>query len=652
VATPVIMVRTARKYFGDESALGKIIRSNNKLDLIVSAVIADPPGNTHLQFNMLRSMEMIRFYYGDEFLNHTTRLSIHSYVKLNKNIDIATMNEKICTLINDMNDNRLEENGITLNAYLQKITDIHLHSNLINEIVPNGSNSHVVIFFAVAVFILVIALLNFVNLSTVISTRRFKEISVRKICGSNRKQLRVQFILESILIVTFSVIIALGLVEIMIPQLIKITNADIGIDNLISIKNFILLAVLTIITGVATGIYPALKLSSHGSLNLMSDSDYQQGSKSVIRNILVILQFIIAVLLLSGIFIINQQLNYIQDKDIGFNKDQLLVLHLPSIQVREHAAPFLQEIKKMSSVESASGISSNILGIYWDRPYIIEDMEDLQLIASINVDPEFMNTLEMELLEGRNFSAEIDDKFSVIVNEDLVKEFGWEDPIGKIIKEQIDAENYNLFTVIGVMEDYHYHSLHEKVSPTMLKHNQGYIPHIAVRINPENLENTLKEITSLWNADSGSMKLEYSFADEEFYQLHINEFTMGKLFLIFTVLSILIACIGLIGLISYTTELRTKEICIRKIFGSSTGSIMKMLSLDLMKNVLLANLIGLPLTFFMIRKWLQNFAYKIEPDVWTFLLAGMISLLIALLTVSFHTLKAANSNPVKSLKYE
>jgi len=412
------------------------------------------------------------------------------------------------------------------------------------------------------------------------------------------------------------------------------------------------LAVLTIITGVATGIYPALKLSSHGSLNLMSDSDYQQGSKSVIRNILVILQFIIAVLLLSGIFIINQQLNYIQDKDIGFNKDQLLVLHLPSIQVREHAAPFLQAIKKMSSVESASGISSNILGIYWDRPYIIEDMEDLQLIASINVDPEFMNTLEMELLEGRNFSAEIDDKFSVIVNEDLVKEFGWEDPIGKIIKEQIDAENYNLFTVIGVMEDYHYHSLHEKVSPTMLKHNLGYIPHIAVRINPENLENTLKEITSLWNADSGSMKLEYSFADEEFYQLHINEFTMGKLFLIFTVLSILIACIGLIGLISYTTELRTKEICIRKIFGSSTGSIMKMLSLDLMKNVLLANLIGLPLTFFMIRKWLQNFAYKIEPDVWTFLLAGMISLLIALLTVSFHTLKAANSNPVKSLKYE
>jgi len=334
----VLTESTSRKYFGEEPALGKTLRSNNKLDLTVSAVIADPPGSTHLEFNMLRSMEMIRFYYGEEFLNHTTRLSIHSYVKLIENADIDKMNKKICTLINEMNDNRLEENGITLNAYLQKITDIHLHSNLINEIVPNGSYSHVLIFFAVAVFILVIAFLNFINLSTVISAGRYKEISIRKICGSSRKHLRIQFIYESILIVALSVVIALGFVEIMVPQLIEITNMDIGIRNLMTVNNFILLGVFTVLTGIITGIYPAFKLSALDSLNLMKESDHRKGSKSVVRNVLVILQFIIAVLLISSIFIINDQLNYIQNKDMGYNKETVVYLALNS-EIRENYNP-------------------------------------------------------------------------------------------------------------------------------------------------------------------------------------------------------------------------------------------------------------------------------------------------------------------------
>jgi putative ABC transport system permease protein len=648
----VLSESTARKYFGDEPALGKTIRSNNLLDLTVSAVIADPPGKTHLQFNMLRSMEMVRYYYGEEFMNHTTRLSIHSYVKLKGKIDIEEMNRKLYELINNMNDNMLEENGISMNAYLQKLTDIHLHSNLLNEIAPNGSYSHVLIFTAVAFFVLFIAVLNFINLSIVISTRRYKEISVRKICGSSRDQLRFQFMYESVLLVVLSVIIALGIVEFVTPYLEGITGVDIGIKDLISTRNLIILSFFTLSLGLLTGLYPALSLSSKGSLKLMRSADHKKGSRSLVRNILVVLQFIIAVLLISSILIINNQLKYIQEKDIGFRKEQLAVLHLPQIQVRDHGTSFLQEIRKLSGVTSASGISSDILGIYWDRPYIIEGMEDLQLIASINVDQNFMKTMEMRLLDGRDFSAEVNDELAVIVNDDLVKEFGWEEPIGKIIKEQVDNENFNLFKVIGVMEDYHYHSFHDRISPTMLKYNSSYFPHIAVRINPAQMKQTLASIITLWDNNMTGMNLEYSFIDDEFYQMHLNEFTMGKLFMIFTVLSVLIACIGLIGLVSYVTEMRTKEVCIRKVFGSTTAAIMSLITTDLMKNVLLANLIGLPLTWFLIKKWLQNFAYSIDVSIWSLILAGLLSMTIALLTVSFHTLKVANSNPVRSLKYE
>jgi len=648
----VITESTARKYFGNEPALGRTIRSNNILDLVVSAVIEDPPDNTHLQFNMLRSMEMVRHYYGDEFMNHTTRLSIHSYVKMKGEIDVEEINGKIRTLINDMNNNLLEENGITMNAYLQKLTDIHLHSNLLNEIVPNGSYSHVLIFTAVAAFILLIAALNFINLSTVLSTRRFKEISIRKMCGSTRNQLRFQYIYESMILVLFSVIIALGLIEIITPHLESITGVELGVNRLISPGNFILLGIFSLILGLVTGIYPALNLTSKSSLNLMRNADHRKGSRSLVRNILVILQFIIAVLLISGILVINRQLNYIQNKDIGFNKEQLVILHLPPSQVRDHGTPFLQEIGKMSGVISSSGMSSDLLGIYWDRPYIIDDMKDLQLIASINVDHSFVNTMGMTLLDGRGFSSDINDELSVIVNEDLVREFGWKEPVGKIIKEQVDAENFNLFQVIGVMEDYHYHSLHDRISPTMLKYNNSYFPHLAVRLDKNNTAFTLHNIIELWKRNDTGMDLKYSFVDEDFYQMHRNEFTMGNLFMIFTALSVLIACIGLVGLVSYVTEMRTKEICVRKVFGSSTISVMKLLSTDLMRNVFYANLIGLPLTWHIMQKWLQNFAYKVEIRIWSFALAGLLTLVIAMVTVSFHTLKAANSNPVKSLKYE
>jgi len=648
----VITESTARKYFGNEPALGRTIRSNNILDLVVSAVIEDPPDNTHLQFNMLRSMEMVRHYYGDEFMNHTTRLSIHSYVKMKGEIDVEEINGKIRTLINDMNNNLLEENGITMNAYLQKLTDIHLHSNLLNEIVPNGSYSHVLIFTAVAAFILLIAALNFINLSTVLSTRRFKEISIRKMCGSTRNQLRFQYIYESMILVLFSVIIALGLIEIITPHLESITGVELGVNRLISPGNFILLGIFSLILGLVTGIYPALNLTSKSSLNLMRNADHRKGSRSLVRNILVILQFIIAVLLISGILVINRQLNYIQNKDIGFNKEQLVILHLPPSQVRDHGIPFLQEIGKMSGVISSSGMSSDLLGIYWDRPYIIDDMKDLQLIASINVDHSFVNTMGMTLLDGRGFSSDINDELSVIVNEDLVREFGWKEPVGKIIKEQVDAENFNLFQVIGVMEDYHYHSLHDRISPTMLKYNNSYFPHLAVRLDKNNTAFTLHNIIELWKRNDTGMDLKYSFVDEDFYQMHRNEFTMGNLFMIFTALSVLIACIGLVGLVSYVTEMRTKEICVRKVFGSSTISVMKLLSTDLMRNVFYANLIGLPLTWHIMQKWLQNFAYKVEIRIWSFALAGLLTLVIAMVTVSFHTLKAANSNPVKSLKYE
>ncbi|MFC1887223.1 ABC transporter permease [Candidatus Cloacimonadota bacterium] len=648
----VLTETTARKYFGEESALGKTIRSNNMLDLNVSAVIADPPKNTHLQFNMLRSMELIRHYYGEEFMNHTTRLSIHSYVKMKGKIDIDMMNAKLYDLINTMNDNKLEEYGISMRAYLQKLTDIHLHSNLLNEIAPNGRYSHILIFTAVALFILIIAVLNFVNLSTVISTRRYKEISVRKICGSSRNQLRLQFIYESVLLVMFSVVIALGMVEFFTPYLEGMTNIDIGMGKLITTKNFLILGAFSFVTGIISGIYPAFNLTSRGSLKLIQSADHKKGSRSIVRNALVILQFIIAVLLISSIFIINNQLKYIQEKDIGFRKDQLAILHLPQIQVRDHGASFLQEVGKISGIKSASGISSKLLGIYWDRPYMIDDMEELQLIASIDVDQNFVETMDMNLLSGRNFSSEINDELSVIVNEDLVKEFGWEEPLDKIITEQVDEENVNLFRVIGVMADYHYHSLHDRISPTMLKYNTNYFPHILVRLDQVNTKQTLQKITSLWDKIGTGMNLEYSFIDEEFYSMHQSEFTMGKLFVIFTVLSVLIACIGLIGLVSYVTEMRTKEVCIRKVFGSSTGAVMKLLTADLLKNVLFANLIGLPLTWFVINKWLENFAYKAEINIISFILAGILSLLIALITVSFHTLKAANSNPVKSLKYE
>ncbi len=660
----VINESLAKKYFNNENPLGKVIRYNNTYNFKITGVIKDIPENSHIKFELLASWESIKEMQGDDYREGWSSLSIHTYILINGQADIQELDDKLdLYIMGHFAENagitveEIKEYNIEFIPYLQPLKDIHLHSNLMAELSPNSDISNVYLFGAIALFIILIACINFMNLSTARSTKRAREVGIRKVHGAVRKELIRQFLGESILMSLIALFIAGALVELVMP----VYNSLIGqplemgmFDSWILIISYIVFA---IIIGIIAGSYPAFFLSSFRPIKVIKGDLTGGSKKSALRNTLVVFQFAISIFLLIGTGIIYGQLKYVKAKKLGFDKEQVLVIPLRSEALQEKYEVFKNEFRSIPGVISIAA-SSTIPGQGMDGTAIFPEGQpetEPWLIFYMSADYDYPETMGMKMKYGRDFSKDfITDSSALIINETLVNKLGWgEAAIGKKFTPG-DPNNENKFHVIGVVEDFHFESLYDKIEPMVISLNQDRYTILNLKIDPANMYKTVSLIEDRWNNIDANFPFDYMFINQTFDDLYRSEERTGKLFIYFSVIAIFIACLGLFGLSSFTAEQRTKEIGIRKTMGASVGSVVLMLSRQYTRWVLVANILAWPVAFYFLSKWLENFAYRIEVlgKWWIFPLAAIISLFIAILTVLYQSIKAASSNPVNSLKYE
>jgi len=542
---------------------------------------------------------------------------------------------------------------------LQPLTSIHLHSNLGGEFEPNGDLTNVYIFSVIAILILLIACINYMNLSTARYMNRLKEVGIRKVVGATRLHIIYQFIGESVLLSFIAVILAFGLIEFIAPWLNLILGerdalASIGFDLLFSLIG------IALFTGLISGLYPALLLSQFHPVHILSKTILKTNNRFSFRNVLISFQFVVSTILIIATLIVNSQLSYIQNKNLGFNKEQIIVLPLQGKSVKMQSEFLKNEILQQSGIINATLSSIIPGGVKWVRSFRWEGKkaEDENTMGYISTDYDFIKTYQIRLNEGRDYSesSSTDALGGFIINEAAQKKLGWKSPIGKQIQTlmpQGTGIELKQGTVIGSMKDFHFKSLHEKIEPLVIYiGTPNDYAYLSVRIRTDNVAGVLNSIEKKWKTFSPDKPFEYFFLDEYWGKLYQKEQNMKNLFGWFSGLAIFIACLGLFGLAAFSAQNKTKEIGIRKVLGASVLGIVSMLSIDFTKWVIIANIIAWPVAYYFMNKWLEDFAYRIEISWWVFVLSGGIALMIALLTVSYQAIKAAIANPVDSLRYE
>jgi len=660
----VLTQELAHKYFNDDNPIGKILKVNDDFLFKVTAVIQDIPENTHLKFPLLLSWSSIKKMNDSRMDDNWGSLGFYTYVKLVENTDVQQFELKIKTIIIDKlieqsgeDSSRFENVQLEFKPYLQPIEEIHLKSNLMAELSPNSDISYIYSFSAIAAFILLIACINFMNLTTARSAKRAREVGIRKVHGGFRSQLIAQFIGESVILSFIALVIAIILVELTIPVFSDIIGQNISEDLLINPLMIVSYLILAIVVGFVAGSYPAFYLSSFQPVNVLKRNLNRSSKNPALRNVLVIIQFSISIFLMVGTGIIFNQLNYVKNKKLGFDKEHVMIIQLRNDKLREKSAFLENEFRKLSMVANAAS-STSIPGEGSDGSGFFpegENTTDPWLIFNTGADYDYIETMGMEIIKGRSFSKEFaSDTAGIIINETLLKKLGWgDDCIGKKITPG-DPGNKFSFHVIGVVKDFHFLSLHDKIEPYIIYLSKNNLRSLSIKIKPGNLNESITQISNKWSEMEPNFPFDYSFLDETFDALYKSEERMGKLFIYFSIIAIFIACLGLFGLASYTAEQRTKEIGIRKTFGATTPSISFLLTRDFTKWILLANIIAWPAAYYFLGLWLENFAFRINiTDQWhVFLLSAVISFAVAILTVSLQAIKVAHSNPVDALKYE
>lgn len=660
----VITRETANKYFGDESPIGKILTLNENDHYKVTGLMADLPGYSTLNFSGLCSFKTL---YSDNnmpeaLLTGWTNHNFSTYVLLKDGVNYRDFQSKIKNLYYEYAADQLKANGSSYYVFLQHLKEIYLR--------PLGRDfgpiTYVYIFSMVAVFILLLACVNFMNLSTSRSMTRAREVGMRKVFGANRNLLIKQFLTEALVLSSLSMLIALGIASTVLPYISEFVHRDLMRD--VFEMRWLIPAILvcTLFVGLIAGAYPALVLSRFRPVQVITNKLNAPKSNVNFRRALVLGQFIISTTLIIGTMLVIKQLDFLKNKDVGFDKEHVVCVSVRDQVVRTSYPVLLEKFKSMPEVIS-SGAASRLPG--WGAPMNSKipqgfTMDNTQLMHEINVDDNFFPTLGIEVVQGRNFSKEYSNeaRASVMINEMAVKKFGWENPIGKTIKttdtdrlgERILVER----TVVGVVKDFHLSSLSAEIQPAFIGNDLNYpfaygkIRALAMRIQPDDIPGTLAKMESLWKGIFPEKEFNYYFLDEDFNEQFISIERSRNILSYFTLLAIFISCLGLFGMVAYSAEKRTKEIGIRKTLGSSVTQIVALLSKELLGLVLLANLLAYPIAYFSIAYWLNDFPYRMDIGISTFLLATVLALTISLLTISIQSVKAALANPVDSLKYE
>ena len=655
--TVVLTETLAKKYFGNEDPMDKIMNFEDGTPYTVKGVVKNCPANSHFHYDMFASMASIEAGRTNFWISN----SFYTYIVLRKSASEAGLQTKLPELVKKYVGPQLyqvsgiqfedwEKKGNSYEFFLQPLTSIHLHSNLSNEIEPNGDIEYVYVFSIIAVFILLIACINFMNLATARSVTRSKEVGVRKVLGSNKAQLVKQFLLESILLTFLAIVVAIALVEVFVPSFGSFAGKQLHTSYLNNLLTIPALVVTVLIVGLAAGGYPAFFLTSFQPVKVLK-GNAREVRGNWMRSGLVVFQFTISIILFIGTFIIYGQLKYIQDKRLGFDKEHVLVIQR-AWALEDHAQTFKDELLKNSQVVSASN-TNNLPGqLFSQTIFKLENAPASQqyVMGMMSTDYDFAKTLRLELESGRYFSRENPtDSLAVVINERAVKTLNLKDPLGKRIILSGQNKSYN---IIGVLKDFNFESLHQKIKPLVVFLYRGQTAYLPVRIRPSDISGTISFIKNEWKKFVPNKPFEYYFLDEEVGRLYRSDQKTGEIFTAFSFLAIFIACLGLFGLAAFTAERRTKEIGIRKALGASIPAVIFLLSKEFTKWVLIANVIAWPVAYYVINNWLKDFAYKINITPWVFLFSGIIALVIALLTVSFHAIRAATANPVKSLRYE
>jgi len=633
----VITEEMANKYFSDENPLGKTLTA---IDIVftISGVVKSLPRNSHIRFDILFSFEGVGVPIDD------WRVRCYNYLELNKGTDSKTVDKKILDFL------RNNKKGLNSEIFLQNIKKIHLFSSrkYVYDIIGHGDITYVRILSLVAVFILIIACINFMNLSTAQSGRRSREIGIRKMAGANKRKIIVQFLGESLLIVLVAHVIAMILVELLLPGYNNLIGKQLAV-NYKSAGLYLGLITVILFCGLLAGSYPALYLSSLKPMDTIKGIFTKKPGNARFRKVLVIFQFSLSIMLIICTLLVGNQLNYLQNKNLGYNKDNIGYFQFP---IRP-GDPLLGTLKK--ELGNNQGIERITMG---DSPLNTEWTSngynwtgkkdgDNVLFHRLGIDEDYASTFQLVIKEGRFFSSEFStDANAIVINEQAARIMGFKEPIGEILTT---AQGSKL-TIIGVVKDFHFQSLHYKIGPLIMHIGASNV--LFVRMKPDKITSTVDYIEKTFKSFNPSSPLDFHFLDNDFDNLYGTEQRIGKIFGSFSFLAIIISCLGLIGLSLFMAERRTKEIGIRKINGAKLIEIFSLLSGEYIIWVMISIIIACPIAWYAMNKWLQNFAYRINISWWVFALAGVLALLIAFLTVSWQSYRAASKNPVEALRYE
>ena len=639
----VLTREIAEQLFGKgEKALGKVIRVNDKDNHLVTGVIEDLPKNTTFKFDWVAPFE--RYQEGEDWMLEYGNNFSDTFVELAPESNFKTVDSQVRAIIGKKEENTSDY------AFLHSIKDWHLRSKFEGGVIVGGRITYVRLFTIIAFIILLIACINFMNLSTARSEKRANEVGVRKAMGSGRGRLITQFISEALILSFIATLFSVILLAVLLPQfnLIIDKTLTLGLSNPVHVISIVGIA---LVCGLLAGIYPAFYLSSFKPVEVLKGLRVTEGSATLIRKGLVVGQFTISIVFIIVTILVYQQIQHAKNRELGYDKDQLL-----SMRIDEEFFPKFdvvqQDLIRSGAVENAALCNSQLLsggnngsGFTWKGGTDTEDV----LISFRNISQGFFDTTGMEVIKGRGFSNNIEaDSTYALVSESLARMMGDENPIGNVI-----ARGEDTFEIIGVVKDYVYGDMYDASDPVLFMHFHGYSRYMYIKTKAGvPINEALSSIESVMKKHNPAYPFEYTFVDEAFDAKFRNEQLVGELSQIFAILAILISCLGLFGLAAYTAEKRRKEIGVRKVLGASVSGIVKLLSKDFLKLVAISILIAIPIAWYFMQDWLQDYAYRIEINVWVFIIAGVVAILIAMLTVSFQAIKAAIANPADSLKTE
>ena len=658
----VLTESAAKKYFGNENPIGKSLEIDTWDPRVVTAVIKDLPDNSHFKFDILASLH---FRQDNGQLIDINSIwgwyNYYTYMKLKPGASIAAVDKKIRAVFKK---NQPENKNI---FYSQPVTSIHLTSNLKWELRPNSDRSYIYIFGTIALFILLIACINYINLTTARSSLRAKEIGIRKVSGAVKTSLIRQFLTESILVALLASFVSLIMAQLLLPSINTITAKHL---SLTPHGNYsILAAVITfaVVIGFIAGFYPALYLSSFEPIKVLKGEKFSGLRKFSLRKILVVTQFTISIVLIIGTIVVIQQTNFIQNAKLGLDKGQVLMINDVGYLERSERTKIKNDLLQIPEVKKVAATDGIVGGQNWTNGLRIKGTQNGQLVNFLTIDEDYLDALNIKIKEGRGFSSQfLSDTLnyrapgiterqagSIILNETAVKDLKVPSPvIGQQIAWDTNNDTTWYLKVVGVVKDFHFTSMKNEIKPFAFVSQPPRQWYFTVKLGGNNMNGTIAKIKNTWDRNITSRPFQYFFLDETYASLYQSEMNFKKIFFYITFIAIFIACLGLFGLSSFITEQRTKEIGIRKVLGASVSGIVGMLSKDFVKLIAIAALIAFPLAWWAMNKWLQDFVYRISIGWWIFFAATFIAVLIAFITISSQAIKAAIANPVKSLRTE